>query len=157
MITGTPGETRYPNAPRPDVVEIGNKFEDYVCDELSKVGVILRTYKSMSFQYTGGENKVGWEIKYDEKHTLHNHLSIEIAERTRNEEGRPWTPSGIMRNDNSWLYIQGNFDLFWIMFKPALLSFFYDNEPEVKEKFGTIRTFYLPYEIADLLGKRVSK
>ena len=156
MTTGNLGATRYPNAPRPDTIEAGNTFEDFVCDQLSEMGINLRTYKSRDFQFEKGENKIGWEIKLDKEHIKHGHLSIEIAERTRNDPYLKWTNSGIFRNDNSWLYIQGNNKLFWILFKPTLIYFYRNNHPATQEKFGTIRTFYLDYSDADKLGKRIN-
>ena len=156
MKTGNLGVTRYPNAPRPDTIEVGNTFEDFVCDKLAEMGIYLRTYKSKNFQFETGENKIGWEIKLDEMHTKYNHLSIEVAERSRDVDTLNWTNSGILRNDNSWLYIQGNSRLFWILFKPSLVRFYRKTDPYVHEKFGTIRTFYLDYSIADKLGKRIN-
>lgn len=167
-------ETRYPDAPRPDTIEAGDTFEDYVCDRLAEeCGIILRTYKSKSRQLSVGENKAGFEIKLDKTHTKWGHLSIEIAERSR--AGGPWYLSGIFRNDNSWLYIQGNKEVFWVLFKPALIEYAAKKKvtPEfaldwnketlsvlppysVDESFGTIRKFYLEYEDADRLGKRIS-
>lgn len=157
MITGNPGVTRYPNAPRSDVIEAGNTFEDYVCDKLAEMGITLRTYKSSQFQLGTGENKIGFEIKLDNEHTKYNHLSIEVAERTRNDPSLRWTDSGILRNDNSWLYIQGNDELFWILFKPSLVYYYKNTHPITKDKFGTIRTFYLDYSEADKFGKRISR
>lgn len=155
MTTGTFGVTRYPNAPRPDTIEAGNSFEDFVCDRLSEMGVTLRTYKSRDFQLGTGENKIGWEIKLDEQHTKYGHLSIEVKEKTRNDPSLRWTPSGIMRQDNSWLYIQGNKQLFWILFKPVLVRVYLLKKPEVIEKFGTVGTFYLDHSDADKFGFRV--
>jgi hypothetical protein len=147
--------TRYPDAPR-DTISAGDSFEDFVCDALSNMGITLRTYKSRDFQFSAGENKIGFEIKLDESCMKYGHLSIEIAERTRNEEGRQWTASGILRNDNSWLYIQGNKECFWILFKPALVKYFKTNRPTTQDKFGTVRTFYMDFATADTIGKRVT-
>jgi len=103
MITGKHGETRYPNAPRIDTIEAGDSFEDFVCDKLAEMGINLRTYKSSQFQLNTGENKIGFEIKLDQEHTKYNHLSIEVAERSRNDSNLGWTNSGILRNDNNGL------------------------------------------------------
>jgi hypothetical protein len=144
--------TRYPDAPRPDVIDAGNSFEDFVCDKLSEMGITLRTYKSKEMQFSAGENKIGFEIKLDAGHTKYKHLSIEVAEKTRDDPALQWTRSGILRNDNSWLYIQGNKEMFFILFKPALLEYYKKNKPDIKDKFCTIRTFYLEYADAEKLG-----
>ena len=157
MAIGTPGVTRYPNAPRPDTIEAGNSFEDFVCDKLSEMGINLRTYKSKDYQLGIGENKIGWEIKLDQGCMKYGHLSIEVGEKSRDDENLQWTRSGILRNDNAWLYIQGNFDCFWILFKPALKRYFLTNKFQLDKKFGTILTFYLDFDIADQLGMRIQK
>ena len=155
---------RYPNAPRPDTIEAGDSFEDYVTDRLAESGITLRTYKSAKMQLGVGENRAGFEIKLDEGHQRYSHLSIEIAE--RRQASGIWVPSGIFRNDNSWLYIQGNRALFWVLFKPTLIErarragitpLFATAETiraPIFEAHGTVRKFYLPPEEADALGKR---
>ncbi len=111
--------TRYPDAPMDengDTIVKGDEYEDFVCDVIAeRCGIILRTYKSAKRQFSVGENKAGFEIKLDKQHEKYGHLSIEVAERTR--ASGPWYRSGIFRNDNSWLYIQGNKNIFWIFFK----------------------------------------
>lgn len=155
MKDGMFGEMRYPDSPRINVEEAGNIFEDCVCDTLSHMGLFLRTYKSKKYQFSTGENNIGWEIKLDEGCLKYNHLSIEVAEKSRNDINLRWTPSGIMRNDNAWLYIQGNTDCFWIFNKKTLVHYFEDINPVTTEKFGTIRTFYLEFADADRLGYKI--
>ena len=154
MTHGIPGATRYPDAPI-DTIAAGNSFEDFVCDKLSEMGLILRTYKSKEYQFNTGENKIGWEIKLDNGVVKYKHLSIEVAEKTRNDPSLRWTPSGIFRNDNSWLYIHGNKELFWILFKPAVVRFAREKNPQIHESHGTVRKFYLEYSDADRLGIRI--
>lgn len=148
---------RYPDAPRSDTIEAGNSFEDFVCDALAAEGITLRTYRSASRQLGVGESRAGFEIKLDAPSASTGRLSIEVAERTRNEQGRPWTQSGILRNDNTWLYIQGNPKFFWVFHKPTLVEYYRARKPKVDEKFGTVRTFYLSWNEADRLGKRIGE
>ena len=167
-MDGTHMETklqdRYPNAPRSDTVDAGHAFEDYACDRIAESGITLRTYKSAAMQLGVGESRAGFEFKLDAGHRRYGHLSIEVAERRR--ASGLWVPSGIFRDDNTWLYIQGDTSLFWVLFKPALIArarrggiteLFIIAEaaqPPVFESFGTVRKFYLPPAEADLLGKR---
>ena len=81
-------------------------------------------------------------------------MSVEIAEKS-NKDVPVWTPSGIFRDDNTDFYVQGNEEMFWIFFKKHLQMYFRKNNPEVTEKFGTIKTFYLPMDKADILGIRM--
>lgn len=159
---------RYPDAPRGmDTVEAGNTFEDYATDRIAESGIVLRTYKSAGMQLRIGESKAGFEFKLDNGHRKYNHLSIEVAE--RRQASGIWVLSGIFRNDNAWLYIQGDTSLFWVLFKPSLVKYAHilnilplfvigiSVKPPIYEYNGTVRKFYLPPSEADLLGKRYQK
>lgn len=78
-------------------------------------------------------------------------LSIEVAEKSRDDPALQWTPSGILRNDNSWLYIQGNYHVLYIFAKRFLLNYYEKKKNEsnfIVEKHGTIKTFYISNETA---------
>ena len=45
----------------------GDEYEDFVIDELYKIGLPIVNYKSKAYQYAVGENKMGIEIKFDER------------------------------------------------------------------------------------------
>ena len=136
-----------------DSFEVGNEFQDFVCIELAKQGIILQNINSKKFQFNVGENLQGFEIKYDARCTgdrgtiATNQLSIEIAEKTKADNTK-FIPSGIYRNDNSWLYIQGNFKTFWI-FSKKLLILLHRSGRYKEHELPTIKKFYLPMEDAD--------
>ena len=136
-----------------DSFEVGNEFQDFVCIELAKQGIILQNINSKKFQFNVGENLQGFEIKYDARctgdrgTTATNQLSIETAEKTKAENAK-FIPSGIYRNDNSWLYIQGNFKTFWI-FSKKLLILLHRSGRYKEHELPTIKKFYLPMEDAD--------
>jgi len=136
-----------------DSFEVGNEFQDFVCIELAKQGIILQNINSKKFQFNVGENLQGFEIKYDARCTgdrgtiATNQLSIEIAEKTKADNTK-FIPSGIYRNDNSWLYIQGNFKTFWIFSKKLLILLHFSRRYKEHE-LPTIKKFYLPLEDAD--------
>jgi len=141
------------NSGHHDSLEKGEEFQDFVCIELGKIGIIIQNMCSKKYQYSEGENRQGIEIKYDARCTGDNNtiptnrLSIEIAEKT-NASNSNYVPSGIYRNDNSWLYIQGNYNGFWIFSKRDLQQLHRDNNyPEMEQK--TIKTFFIPIEDAD--------
>ena len=79
-------------------------------------------------------------------------LSIELQEKSR-KAGERWIDSGILRQDNSWLYVQGNYEIIFIFAKNWLLRVYHTTvAPEdIREFNGTVRKFYLPLEHA-LLG-----
>lgn len=133
--------------------EVGNNFQDHVCIELAKENIILQNINSKKFQYETGENLQGFEIKYDARCTGDNgtiptnRLSIEVGEKT-NAANSCFVPSGIYRSDNSWLYIQGNYQQFWI-FPKKLLVMLHQSGRYQEHEMPTVQKFYLPIEDAD--------
>lgn len=141
-------EPLYPNAKSPSSFQDGLEFQDFVCAQLAARGVVLQNLCSKKYQFEIGENLQGFEIKMDDLCTQTRRLSIEVAEKSRADATLQWTESGIMRNDNSWLYIQGNRHILFVFAKPWLRNYYQARRPEVQEKRGTICTFYLPFEVA---------
>lgn len=142
---------KYPTAPRSDSFEIGLKFQDFVTRKLAATGLYIQNYGSKKYQYEYGENQQGFEIKYDELCTKTYRLSIEVAEKV-NAANKEWVPSGIDREDNSWLYIQGNYDLILIFGKIHLKQWCKLYSPKFEIKHGTIKTFYLEAHYANELA-----
>jgi len=144
----------YPDA-RPNSFQVGLEFQDYVCVLLAQDHIILQNLGSKLYQLQVGENLQGFEIKYDERCTDTGRLSIEIAEKSRNDPNLPWTPSGIMRDDNAWLYIQGNHEIIFVFAKNYLRRYFELKSPKVHENFGTVRKFYISLDNARVMAARV--
>jgi hypothetical protein len=144
---------RQENSGHADSFEIGNEFQDFVCIELAKESIILQNINSKKFQYETGENLQGFEIKYDarctgdKKTNATDQLSIEIAEKT-NAGNIDYIDSGIYRSDNSWLYIQGNYMMFWI-FAKKVLQLLHKSGRYREHELPTIKKFYLSIEDAD--------
>lgn len=138
----------YKHSPVRDSFEKGMEFQDYVCLRLAKEGIILQNISSKRFQFEVGENLQGFEIKLDRRCTETEQLSIEVAEKS-SRDVLIWTDSGIMREDNSWLYIQGNYDAFWVFARDWLLRYYGAKSPDVSEFNGTIRRWFLPIDHAD--------
>jgi len=150
--------TKYPNCPDPDSFQTGLEFQDFVCMQLAKQGIVLQNLASKRMQFEVGENLQGFEIKLDRRCTESNRLSIEVAEKSRADMPN-WTPSGIYRNDNTWLYIQGNYEVLYV-FDVKLLRRQHERlrlkanwKPD--EKHGTVRTFYLSLADADRVAAKV--
>lgn len=143
----------YPNAKTKTSFQDGMEFQDFVCCVLAQSGIVLQNLASKRWQFEVGENLQGFEIKLDNRCTETKRLSIEIAEKAR-AENYTWVPSGIFRNDNSWLYIQGNESVLFIFQKSLLCKFFEQRKPEVSESFGTVRKFYLPMMKAEEMAAK---
>jgi hypothetical protein len=136
----------YRDAKSPTSFQDGLEFQDFVCAQLAKHAVVLQNLASKKYQFEVGENLQGYEIKLDNNCTLTGRLSIEVAEKTRDDDSLPWTPSGILRNDNTWLYIQVNYSVLYIFAKRFLLNY-YDSKKDIPgfivAKRGTVKTFYV--------------
>jgi hypothetical protein len=143
--------TKYPDCKDPDSFQSGLEFQDFVCTELAKHGIILQNLASKKAQFEIGENLQGFEIKLDRRCTETHRLSIEIAEKTRADR-TDWTPSGIYRSDNTWLYIQGNYEALFIFSLKVLRQLHATGRfPASEYPVGhpTIRRFFLPFDIAE--------
>lgn len=144
----------YPDA-RPNSFGVGLEYQDFVCTLLAKENIILQNLGSKLYQLKVGENLQGFEIKYDERCTDTGRLSIEVAEKSRDDPALPWTSSGILRYDNTWLYIQGNYSVVYIFAKNWLLRYYHEKQPEIESFNGTIRRFFLPFPVADKCAAKV--
>ena len=138
----------YPDSNRMHPFEDGMAYQDFIVDLLrDELGIVITNYSSQKYQFGTGENKQGIEIKMDAVSKQTNRLSIEIAEKTK--AGNPyWIPSGIYRNDNSWLYIQGNFEKIFI-FAKSILRLLHKTGRYQEHTTPTLKGFYLPNEIAE--------
>lgn len=142
-------ETAYPHATIKDSLEQGRIYQDFVCIELAKAQKLnLQNMTSRKYQNEVGENLQGVEIKLDNRCLETKQLSIEIAEKS-NRDYQNWIPSGIMRDDNSFLYIQGNFKTFWLFSKRDLKLIHSKNRFEIRDFNGTLQSYFLPLKMAD--------
>ncbi len=99
----------------------GLEYQDFVQDVFAEFGLILQMYSSRLYQEQIGETRSGYEIKYDKQFKKTGNLFIECCERKMRQMG-PWVPSGIHRNDNTWLYTIGDYDDIFIIAKRDLLA-----------------------------------
>lgn len=99
--------TEYANGYYQDKLQQGLEFQDIVTQALYQRGIVVVGYSSRRFQNDKGENMLGAEIKRDGKFRETGNLYIETAEKAHPD--RPiYVPSGIHREDNSWLYVIGD-------------------------------------------------
>jgi hypothetical protein len=138
------GETNYNMTEQyAQCLEKGLQYQDFVTDVLiSELGISLSTYNSKKYQYTKGENKQGFEIKFDDKYKETGNIYIEVAEKS-NPENLQYVKSGIYRNDNTWLYLIGNYNEIFIFSKKHLKLM--HNKKKYKEvKTLTSQGFLIP-------------
>lgn len=133
----------YPDCKDPRSYESGLEFQDFVADLLrDELGLVITNYQSQRFQFGMGENKQGIEIKLDRDILRTSNVSIEVAEKAR-ADNPYYVPSGIYRNDNSWLYIQGNWDIVFI-FAKNVLRLVHKTRRYPTDTLPTLQRFLLP-------------
>jgi len=98
----------------------GLHYQDFVVEELYKIGLPIISYSSKEYQNLMGENKAGVEIKFDMKFRGTGNIYIETAEKS-NPENEKYIDSGIYRNDNTWLYLIGDEKTIFIFSKKHLI------------------------------------
>lgn len=99
--------TTYKNGYYQEKLEEGLLFQDIVTQALYQRGIVVVGYASRKFQQSKGENMLGAEIKRDSNFRQTGNLYLETAEKTHPDNPN-FIPSGIFRDDNSWLYVIGD-------------------------------------------------
>lgn len=96
------------------------KYQDFITEQLFKIGISVNAYQSVYYQMEHGESASGIEIKNDKQMAKSGNVYIEFSQTTlRGTKGRD---SGINLNDDSWLYVIGDFNKFFIFGKNQLRS-----------------------------------
>lgn len=151
-----PPNDRYPDAPHGiDTAAEGDKFQEFVRGLLNPWGVTIWNFQDKQQQFTIGENAQGCEIKLDAGCVKYGHLSIEIGEKTKLTNWE-WVPSGILRQDNSWLYVQGCYEIVFVFAKNWLLRWYKEKvvEDDIHE-WRTVKKFYIPIRTAKIMAALV--
>jgi hypothetical protein len=150
---------KYPDGDRPGLLEEGLEFQDFVADLLLKeLGFPLTSFCSKKYQWKHGENRQGVEIKLDRRMAgdkATGNISIEVAEKSRADMPN-WTPSGIMREDNTWLYVQGNYHRVMV-FGKEILRLVYQKQylDKVIPVKPTLKAFRMPIQEAERIALKI--
>lgn len=106
-------------------LEAGLQYQDFVADQLRKADpcIILGAYSSRKWQNEHGESASGIEIKHDMKLKETGNLYFEVAEKSHPDLPE-YTPSGIMREDNTWLYLIGDYEQAFLFSKNQLKAIY---------------------------------
>lgn len=92
----------------------GTEYQDYIVSQMMQRGFPICLYSSRKYQYECGESTNGIEIKFDRMMAKTGNIYIEIAEKS-NAKNPKYVDSGIMRMDNSWLYLIGDYHEVFIL------------------------------------------
>lgn len=152
-------ETKYKgNCVHTDSLQIGQEYQDFIIEYLCKnLGISISIFQSKKYQYNIGETVQGVEIKYDARSTgdctykeckATGNVGIEVAEKSRASNDN-FVSSGIYRNDNTWMYIVGNYHCAWIFSKSILKILHKSDKYKTIDTLPTMRSMLLPIDEAD--------
>ena len=97
-----------------------HEYQDWVCREFARrLCLVLSPTCSRKYQYEAGETWQGAEIKFDKNFHKTGNLFLEVAEKTHPDNPQ-YVPSGIFRQDNTWLYVIGDYRTVFIFDKKWL-------------------------------------
>jgi len=113
--------TKYKETVYEPRLEAGIQFQDFVCVELHKLGIILQNMSSKKYQRKK-ENLLGLEIKFDRRFRETGNLYIETHEKS-DPSNPEYVKSGIYRDDETWLFGIGDEQTFFIFAKTLLRNF----------------------------------
>lgn len=146
------------NSIHQDSLETGLQFQDFISEKFPEImGFNISIFQSKKYQIEKGESLQGIEIKYDARSTgdctyyknkATNNVGIEVFEKT-NKDKKMWTESGILRDDNTWLYVVGNYHQAWLFSKKRLVELYKANRYDVRQTLPTIKTMLMPISQAD--------
>ncbi len=128
----------------------GLKFESFIMDWFAKEkNINLSHYTTYEEQIHKGENRQGIEIKNDQMFKKTGNLFISVER----EYDYTTHPSGIFKNQ-SWLYVIGDKDCFYIFSTKQLRQIYNGNKPKLYNGFktpkgGTEKGFLLNTKMAD--------
>lgn len=141
-----------------NTLEIGQEFQDFIVERMAKdMGISISLYQSKKYQFDKGESLQGVEIKYDARSTgdctykqckASGNVAIEVAEKSK-PSMPSFTPSGIYRRDNTWLYIVGNYQCAWVFSKKTLQLMHASGIYNIAQTLPTLQTMLLPIADAD--------
>ena len=124
----------------------GLEYQDFVMEKLYENGIPLISYSSKKYQVLKGENKAGIEIKNDQKFRTTGNFYIETDEKS-NCNNKEYYPSGVFREDNTWLYILGDYEEIYV-FSKKQLQLSYGNKSYKRVTTPTSKGFLLPLDKA---------
>lgn len=121
-----------------DCLQKGLEYQDFITTVLlSQIGISISSFSSKKYQYQVGENLQGIEIKFDNKLKETGNIYIEVKEKSHPDNVN-YIDSGIYRNDNTWLYIIGDYNCVYIFGKEHLKLMYNSKKYKVINKSTSI-------------------
>jgi hypothetical protein len=129
----------------------GQEFEDFAREKLYEYGLSVVPNRSRYRQFENGESTAGVEFKLQKRLAETGNLWIELKEKHQPRPGE-CAASGILRNDNSWLWVTGDYHSLWLLTRRVLIYVapFYELLPN---GMNTSIGYLLPARRADQLAE----
>lgn len=103
-----------------ELLEKGEAFECVISDAFKQMGINIERF---FFDYQNeGENKIGVEIKFDEKSKDTHNFYFEYAEKHKKTQDKSFYPSGVIKNDNSYWFLIGVPGHYYILRRSDILA-----------------------------------
>jgi hypothetical protein len=119
-------------------LEEGMEFQDFIIDELFKKGICLMVYGSRSRQKVS-ESLNGIEIKFDRKFRQTGNFFLECFSYSyghfKNTGEVIFHESGILKDDNTWLFVIGDFQNYYVIPKKTLVRYYKKYSDKLREAF----------------------
>ena len=132
-------------------------FQDFLCDVLEGLNIVIRFYQSIYYQFGRGESLEGCEVKLDRKARTTENVFMEVSEKAH-KHAVDFTPSGILSGKHD-VYIIGNYDTVWFFHTRDLIATYRDNNyrivPVWSEGRQTGEGFLLPKVLAERIAFRI--
>lgn len=132
----------------------GSEYQDFVVMECMKIGLPIIMTSTYINQNKYGESFNGFEIKFDDNFKKTGNLYFEYEERRQNKDN--WVKSGIKKDDNTWIYIIGDYDNIFFFSKNTLnkIAEYIDKGGkvgaktlrELKKEINTSRGYTIPIQ-----------
>jgi hypothetical protein len=130
----------------------GSEYQDFVALQCMKIGIPIIFTTTYTNQNKYGESLNGYEIKFDDNFRKTGNLYFEYEERRQNKDN--WTKSGIKKEDNTWIYIIGDYKTIFFFSKNTLnkITDFIDKggkidgktKEDLKKQIDTSRGYVIP-------------
>ena len=125
-----------------ECLQKGLEYQDFVFTQLRSMDgmpIFLGAYASEKYQYKKGESLSGLEIKFDDKFHETGNLFVEYKEKTA-PSNEIFVPSGIMRNDNTWLYLIGDYEQAFVFAKNTLREYCSTHDEKLEKRLSSTKT-----------------
>ena len=133
----------------------GVEYENFIEDLfLERLHIKLFFYKSKHFQNKVGETHQGIEVKFDDRIKETGNIYFEYEEACKTSG---CIPSGVFKQDNSWLYVIGDYSTIYVFSKNRLINFLTNSKDVRKVEAQSSKGYLVKKELAETIAEKIIK